>query len=82
MIFPQRPIVRSKAELLAVIFELLDHNDAIEWTNETAYQFLQALASWLEDAGGFYKNIGDDLDPERASWQLFADALQAAAVYE
>ncbi len=74
--------VTSKQELLSVIFTMLDHNDAVEWENESAYSFLQALASWLEDCDGYYSNMKIPMDTNTASWQLFADALQAASVYE
>jgi hypothetical protein len=78
----ERTRIESRQELISLIFRLLDENDAIEWENETAYSFLQALAAWLNDADSFYLNINESRDPNNASWQLFADALQAAAVYE
>jgi hypothetical protein len=78
----ERPRIESRQELIDLIFKLLDENDAVEWPNETAHSFLQALAAWLNDAEGFYKNIKEARDPNAASWQLFADALQAASVYE
>jgi len=77
-----RPLAQTRQELIDLIFKLLDENDAVEWENETAYRFLQALAAWLSDADGFYRNIKEARDPNQASWQLFADALQAARVYE
>ncbi|MBL1175491.1 MAG: hypothetical protein FWK01_10245 [Pantanalinema sp. GBBB05] len=72
----------SRQELIALISRLLEENDAAEWENETAHRFLEALAAWLNDADGFYRNIKEARDPNEASWQLFADALQAATVYE
>jgi hypothetical protein len=77
-----RQAVKSKKELIALIFAMLDHNNAVEWENETAYTFLQALAAWLEDSDGYYSNMKIPMDTNAASWQLFADALQAAAIYE
>lgn len=77
-----RQTVNSKKELIGLIFAMLDHNDAVEWENETAYTFLQALAAWLEDSDGYYSNLKIPMDTSTASWQLFADALQAAAIYE
>lgn len=74
--------VRTKQQFIKVIFELLDGNDAIEWENETAYSFLQALAAWLNDSDGYYKNKNIEMDTEIASWQLFAEALHAASIYE
>jgi hypothetical protein len=78
----ERTRIESRQELVDLIFKLLDENDAVEWQNETAHSFLQAMAAWLNDADGFYRNIKEARDPNNASWQLFADALQAAAVYE
>ena len=59
--------IETKSEFIKIIFELLDENDAIEWENDSAYDCLQALAAWLDDRA--------DVDP---TWQLFAEALQAA----
>ncbi|MEM6260432.1 MAG: hypothetical protein AAGI37_19330 [Planctomycetota bacterium] len=78
----QRRIVTSRDELEKLIFELLDDNDAVEWDNDTTYSYLQAMAAWLRDSDGFYRNVGEQFDTNNPSWQLFADMLQAAAVYE
>jgi len=78
----KRKIVQNKQQLLDLIFELLDDNDAVKWDNDTAYQYLQAVAAWLNDCDGYYKNTGQNIDTSQASWQLFADALQAGAIYE
>jgi hypothetical protein len=59
--------VKTKNDLIEVIFQLLDENDAIEWENETAYQYLQSLAAWLDN--------NDNVEP---TWHLFAEALEAA----
>ncbi|KOY37918.1 hypothetical protein NB614_20745 [Vibrio parahaemolyticus] len=71
--------VKSKAELLSLIESLSSENDKC-WENSSAIDFIQALGAWLNDAEGYYKNV--DLDVNEASWQLFADALQAARNYE
>ena len=63
--------VESKDDLIAVIFELLDENDAIEWENETIYAYLQSVAAWLDSKG--------NVTP---TWQLFAEALQAARAFQ
>lgn len=82
MLFPQRPIVKTKQDFAKLLFEMLDHNDAVKWENDTVFSYLQAMAGWLADADGFYRNIGENLDTAEPSWQLFADMLQAAACYE
>ena len=70
--------------MIASIFDLLDNNDSDGnlWENKDIYTFLQAMAAWLRDADGYYKNAGQSVDVEKPSWQLFADALFAASVYE
>jgi hypothetical protein len=74
--------IEARQELIALISRILEENDATQWENNTAERFLEALAAWLNDAGGFYRNINEARDPNDASWQVFADALQAATIYE
>lgn len=74
--------IETKEQFLDLIFKLLDENDAIEWKNDTSYSFLQAMAAWLVDADGFYENMKIEMDTSKISWQLIADALQAAIFYE
>lgn len=76
--------VHSRADLCASILRLSDEfrNDGDHWENPDLPSYLDALASWLEDCDGFYRNAEKSTDPGRASWQLFGDALSAAAIYE
>ncbi|EMJ83977.1 hypothetical protein LEP1GSC016_1940 [Leptospira borgpetersenii serovar Hardjo-bovis str. Sponselee] len=37
---------------------------------------------YSEDIIGFYRNSNLDLNPKIASWQLFADILCGARIYE
>ena len=71
--------IQTKQELISFIFDLLDHNDAEQWENESAYQYLQALAGWLDGTPGGCGFPPAPIDTNTASWQLLADALQAAA---
>ena len=64
----EAPKIDSKDKLIGLIFDLLDENDAIPWKNDTAYQYLAALAEWL-----------DTHEIETLDWQVFADALVAAS---
>jgi len=74
--------VNTREELIGHIFDLLDDHDAIgdQWENKDIYSFLQA--AWLNDFDGYYKNRITPMDVEEATWQLFADSLSAASVYE
>lgn len=73
--------IESKEQLLALIRNL-SKEDLNEWENQSATAFLEALGAWLESANGLYKNLHLDTDANSPSWQLFADALQAATIYE
>jgi hypothetical protein len=67
MSMAKAPLIDSKDKFIGLIFDLLDENDAIPWKNETAYQYLAALAEWLNTR-----------EIETLDWQILADALVAA----
>jgi hypothetical protein len=76
--------VHSREELIDHLFRLLDDYDGVgnQWQNRDVYTFLQAMAAWLNDCEGYYRNNGLSVDVNKPSWQMFAHALSAAAVYE
>jgi len=51
------------------------------WENGDLSAYLSALASWIEDMDGYYQNMGLER-PKDVQWNVFADALMAARVYE
>ncbi|MGI8554126.1 MAG: DUF7660 family protein [Dehalococcoidia bacterium] len=51
------------------------------WENADLMTYLDALAAWIEDMDGYFRNRGEAV-PERPSWQLLAQMLSAARVYE
>ena len=73
--------ITSRDELIDLIREL-SSEDTSKWENSDLGSFLEALSGWVGDCDGYYKNTGSHLDPDSPSWQLFADALQAAKIYE
>jgi hypothetical protein len=77
-------VVQSRQQLIGHLFRLMDDFDGAgnHWQNQDIYTFLQAMAAWLDDCDGFYRNFGKPIDVDQPSWQLFADMLSAAAVYE
>lgn len=76
--------IQTRDELIAYISEVIrDHAaDGGQWENADIPSFLEAMASWLEDCDGYYQNNGGQRDVNVADWQIFADALAAARVYE
>jgi hypothetical protein len=73
--------IESKEQFLALI-KNLSAEDSAKWENQSAVAFLEALSAWLESADSLYKNLNLVTDANSPSWQLFADALRAATVYE
>ncbi|MDQ1046839.1 hypothetical protein [Streptomyces sp. V4I2] len=52
-----------------------------QWENPTLDRFLDALAAWIDDSPGWYKNFQREMPPHE-DWAFFARALSAAVVYE
>lgn len=52
-----------------------------EWENVNLETYLEALAAWLHDMDGYYRNRGEDT-PTELSWRLLAEAFIAATMYE
>jgi hypothetical protein len=73
--------IETKEQLLELIQKLSAENPET-WENVSTQSFLEALGSWLGSADNLYRNLHIDTDANKPSWQLFADALQAALIYE
>lgn len=52
-----------------------------EWENRDLSSYLEALAGWLDDMEGYYKNRGERV-PSTPDWKFVAELLTAASVYE
>jgi hypothetical protein len=76
--------VQSRQQLIDHLFFLMDDFDGAgnHWQNQDLYTFLQAMAAWLNDCDGFYRTSGKSIDADQPSWQVFADMLSAAAIWE
>lgn len=75
--------IQSKADLVEFIEALgrdLQEN-AESWENVTLENYLSALARWLEDSDGYYRNQNRPI-PQSPSWRNVAEMLIAAKMYE
>lgn len=52
-----------------------------DWTNADLVSFLNALAAWVADMDGYYRNLGQPV-PDQPNWQTLGQMLLAARVYE
>ena len=75
--------IRSREDLSHFINALKDDLQANtnEWSNSDLASFLEAMAAWVVDMDGYYKNIGKPFS-EEAQWNSFGDILYAAKSYE
>ncbi|MER6099139.1 hypothetical protein ACHGLA_30565 [Streptomyces sp. YH02] len=77
------PEPRSREELVTFLRDL--HEDfrarGHEWENNTLDDFLEALAAWVNDSPGAYRQGGEQIPPD-GDWTFIARALHAATSYE
>lgn len=66
--------------VLADLSRELESGRSAGWENDTLASYLEAMAGWLEDCDGFYANQGRPLPTN--PWEILADALRAARIYE
>ena len=52
-----------------------------EWQNKTLDEYLEALAAWVQDMDGYYKNNNRSV-PTSPSWRNLAEMMLAAKYYE
>jgi hypothetical protein len=52
-----------------------------DWENHTLDRFLDAMAAWVREMEGFYRNTGRP-SVDTPTWSVFADILSAARIYE
>ena len=57
-----------------------DHPD--EWENNNLHDYLDGLFGFTTSLEGYYKNWNRDVDIEKLTWNMLADMLIAARVYE
>lgn len=76
--------MNSRSDLIQFIYALQDDlkEHPKDWENCDLHTYLGALAGFLGDADGYYRNMKYDVDADVPSWRLLADCLQAASVYD
>jgi hypothetical protein len=73
----------SREDFVAFVGAL--HRDLREnpsaWGNVDLQRYLEALAAWVKDMDGYYRNNGE-VAPDQPDWKLAANMLLAAKMYE
>lgn len=52
------------------------------WENLEMSDFLEAMIRYTEDIQGYYKNTNQPINADEPTWQVFADILIGASIYE
>lgn len=75
--------IQSRQDLILFIEALREDlvQNATNWENSTLERFLGALAAWMTDMAGYFRNRGEQV-PSQPSWGLIGDMLYAAKIYE
>ena len=71
----------SFIKFLDLLFQDFKENPEC-WENKNLGDFLEAMSSYSADIQGYYDNTNQKVDANEASWQLFADILKGATMYE
>ncbi len=76
--------ITSRPDFSKFLYQL--HKDLTDnpsaWHNDKLGDFLLAMAALSEDMQGYYDNTSQSIDSEKADWQIFANILIAAIIYE
>lgn len=75
--------IRTREDFVLLIRSLLYSLDKCpeEWENRDLKSYFDALAAWVEDMDGYYRNLGEAV-PEQLTWKVLGDMVVAAKVYE
>lgn len=80
---PAAEDVNTKAEFVKFLERLqadLKQNPNA-WENPSLDRYLGAMAAWVDDSGGYYRNAKQTV-PTDINWRFFAEVLTAARIYE
>ncbi|WP_432885514.1 DUF7660 family protein [Kribbella sp. CA-245084] len=78
---PSASLANGREQVIATARDLAEEAAlGAPWPNAALHEYLEALASWLADSGGYYLNRRTV--PPGNGWEVVNDALRAATVYE
>ena len=75
--------IKEKEDFVSFV-EMLSQNfkeNSENWENNNLGLYLDGISSWTDDMEGYYENNNIDIT-KLNQWQIFANILVAASVYE
>ncbi|ETX07082.1 MAG: hypothetical protein ETSY2_13265 [Candidatus Entotheonella gemina] len=75
--------IQTRDEFVIFVHHLLQdlHERPEQWKNASLEAYLEAVASWVQDMDGYYRNRGEKA-PKHLTWQHLGEILLAAKIYE
>lgn len=75
--------LNSKEEFVQFMSSLINDlkDNSGKWENKSLSNYLEAMQSWVQDMEGYYLNNNLPI-PKDINWNVFADILMAARIYE
>ena len=77
-------LVNSRESFISFLILLQQdlHHNPDKWENKTLADFLEAMRNYAEDIQGYYDNASQSTNADVAHWQVFADIMRGARIYE
>lgn len=75
--------IQTRDEFVIFMHHLLQnlHERPEQWENASLEAYLEAVASWVQDMDGYYRNRGEKV-PKHLTWHHLGEILLAAKIYE
>ena len=75
--------IQTRDDLVLFIHHLVQdlHTRPERWENTSLDAYLAAIAAWVQDMEGYYRNRGETT-PHHPTWKHVGEILLAARIYE
>lgn len=75
--------IHTREEFIDFMNSLIEDKEVNpeEWENVNVSEYLEAIASWVEDMDGYYRNMNLEM-PKNLDWRFIATLFYVGKIYE
>lgn len=75
--------IHTREEFIDFMNSLIEDQEVNpeEWENVNVSEYLEAIASWVEDMDGYYRNMNLEM-PKNLDWRFIATLFYVGKIYE
>jgi hypothetical protein len=75
--------IQTREDLVLFVHHLIRdlRTSPEQWENTSLEAYLEAIAAWVQDMDGYYRNRGEAA-PQHPAWKHVGEILLAARIYE